>query len=109
MTKITGQCAVCKNTAYEVELIASMLTVHSFLGEQFECISARKTETLKNILESHDLAAGYRLQANAFPGYCPDCKRSYCGDHWRLWTLADEGWFEGFAAWCPQGHQKIID
>lgn len=109
MTKMSAQCALCHNAAYEMQLVGSILTVHSFLGEQFECLSPHKSETLQTLLDAHDLAAGYQLQADAFPGYCPVCECNYCGDHWRLRTMADNGWFEGFTASCPMGHQKIID
>jgi hypothetical protein len=42
-------------------------------------------------------------------GYCPECDRIYCGEHYRLEETFDEGFYDCTYGTCPEGHRRMLD
>jgi hypothetical protein len=59
-------------------------------------------------VQAIDAAALYALDRTWIPFYCPDCDRSFCGDHWNLKPTFDWG-FDHYSGTCPVGHPHFID
>jgi len=41
-------------------------------------------------------------------GYCPECDKVYCEDHYHTWEIFDDGFYDCTKAECPQNHVRII-
>ena len=59
-------------------------------------------------LQSGDPAALFAIDREYAPFWCPTCRASYCGEHYRNWTLYDDGFFDCVRGECPAGHERIL-
>jgi hypothetical protein len=59
-------------------------------------------------LQSGDPAALYAIDREYAPFWCPTCRASYCREHYRSWTLYDDGFFDCIQGVCPAGHERML-
>jgi hypothetical protein len=57
-------------------------------------------------------AAVFDLDPEYAPFYCPDCRASYCGDHWDRQDVFDDDlpeWHDSIRGRCPNGHERMLE
>lgn len=47
-------------------------------------------------------------QSSGVHGYCPECERMYCIQHYTVEEEWDESWFKGARGACPRGHRREL-
>ena len=60
-------------------------------------------------LESGDPAALFAIDSEYAPFWCPTCRLSYCREHYRTYTVLDEGFFDYTGGICPEGHERKLE
>ena len=70
-------CAVCAQEAGRLQIEGDELRRTSFTST----LTQRATTGVRAAIAS--AAALHALDPELAPFYCPDCEKTYCGDHWR--------------------------
>lgn len=104
-------CSVCAKPAGTIELrvVDGQWEVHR------ESFTSRLTSVpgdltaLRAALVTADARALLGLDLEYAPFYCPDCRASYCREHWRLRDVFDNGWHDSIHGTCPHGHTRMLE
>jgi hypothetical protein len=109
----TWACEICGSAAGSIavnesgdvrrERFTSVITTH---------LPDPATGELRPALTAGDAAAIYDLDSELAAWWCPECKKSYCGDHWLRWDLFDEddpSWHDSIRGRCPEGHERMLE
>jgi hypothetical protein len=106
-------CAICGGAAGSIALNDS--------GEvRRECFTSvittrlpdAATSELRAALAAGDAASLYDLDPELASWWCPECQKSYCGDHWVRWDVFDEddpNWHDSIRGRCPDGHERMLE
>ena len=75
---------------------------------------AIKTEHLEDIIQAFqkkdfNFIHHYLVICNGLDGYCPDCNKIYCDDHWTFYPNHDDGFYDDTKGICIKGHKRIVD
>jgi hypothetical protein len=54
-------------------------------------------------------SALYALDPELAPFYCPRCRASYCGEHWRTYDVFEDGLHDSIRGECPSGHDRMLE
>lgn len=60
----------------------------------------------RQALPSGDAAAAFAIDYELTAWWCPECEKSYCGEHWQHWAVYDPDYgssLDYIQGWCPQG------
>jgi hypothetical protein len=90
-----------------LQLRDSILTRTSFTSVMTQAGS----DALQVLLERGDVADMYAYDRELVPFWCPDCARSYCGDHWQTWNVFDDatGGLDCIRGTCPNRHERMLE
>jgi hypothetical protein len=50
----------------------------------------------------------YEMDREMVPFWCPPCHKSYCVQHWEIWDVFDETFFDERRGRCPKGHERQL-
>jgi hypothetical protein len=70
-------------------------------------LTQRESERIREAIA--DAAALYALDPEFAPFYCPECERTYCGEHWRTEDVFADGFHESIRGTCPEGHARLLE
>ena len=59
-------------------------------------------------LGAGDAEALYAAEREFAPFWCPRCRASYCSQHWVVWDVYDDGFFEEKRGRCLKGHERML-
>ena len=62
-----------------------------------------------DVAAAHERVKSYRALEDGIDGYCPDCDKIYCRNHYAVQETFDEGFYDCAYGTCPEGHRRIID
>lgn len=97
-------CAICWQEAGRLKIEGVQLRRTSFTST----LTQAATDDVRAAIAS--AAALYALDPELTPFYCPDCTRSYCGEHWRRENVFEDDYFhEGIRGTCPEGHERLLE
>jgi hypothetical protein len=85
------------------------LVVATFFGVQSQPVPAGGVGSVGQAIREQDASALYRLAFSYAPFHCPQCKLSYCGEHWE-WNRFqdDENGISGVEGTCPRAHFHVL-
>ena len=66
-------------------------------------------EGVREAVRAGDVAALHALDLELAAWWCPECRASYCGDHWQWWDEFDEGFHDEIRGVCPEGHERMLE
>ncbi len=66
-------------------------------------------KTFAILLSLEDSIGLYQMNKALLPTFCPQCSKYYCGEHWNVNILFDDGYFDCANGTCPEGHKKTIE
>ena len=66
-------------------------------------------ESVARALGLGDPAALYAIDPEYASFWCPGCRASYCGAHFRTEQVFDEGFYDCTYGTCPAGHRRMLD
>lgn len=112
-------CAVCSEIAVifktgvpEIEKENKLLYSGIAMRTYFSLEHAPKVFSL---LQKDDIRGvhEYIIEKTAFregvDGYCPDCDKIFCREHYNVQETFDEGFYDCSYGTCPSGHRRMID
>jgi hypothetical protein len=113
----TFYCHLCWQPAATLTLDADgqQLRLDGFVWQNStERVTGQVAVRVRQALQTRDAAALHLLNRLWAPFYCPDCRRIYCLNHWRVTYAFDDdpdfpGWYDAAYGQCPQGHRQLID
>jgi hypothetical protein len=88
-----------------------LLVLEGFLGKDSVRLGPAAGDALVPVLRLDDAAGLYALNLEFAPFYCPECRRVYCADCWRMFNVfADDlpGFLEEVRGICPEGHERML-
>jgi hypothetical protein len=112
-------CAVCGEaaavfalrggvSAKEEQLVFSGITHR-------QSINRRYAKAIFGLLEKADIDGVHNYTRKkgilefGIDGYCPECKKMYCTQHYSAREFFDEGFYDYTEGTCPKGHTRIVD
>ena len=96
-------CSRCGREAGRLTIEGDTLRRTSFTST----LTQRATPSIREAIAS---ASGlHALDPELAPFYCPDCERSYCGDHWRREDVFEGDFHEAIRGTCPVGHERLLE
>jgi len=88
---------------------STTLVVTTFFGVQSQPVPAQRIDFVAQAIRGQDASALYRLTFSYAPFHCPDCKLSYCGEHWKWNSFDDdENGINGIEGTCPRDHFHVL-
>ena len=75
-------------------------------------LSETEADALRHALGRGDAAEAYAIDYELAPWWCPECEKSYCGEHWEHSAVYDQdcaSWLEYIQGRCPQGHGRELE
>jgi len=111
-------CALCNQLAGTVELLPAThpealskkptIAIREFVGIEHVAVSGDLSQ-LETALRNSDAAALYKVERLWAPFYCPECLRVYCRNHWKIFPVYDETFYDCSYGYCPEDHKRLID
>jgi hypothetical protein len=83
-----------------------------FTGPMGLRLSETDADTLRRALARGDAAGAFAINYELTPWWCPECEKSYCGEHWSHWAVDDPdyaSWLDHVQGWCPHGHGRKLE
>ena len=124
----TFRCARCGKVASSVALIVEKLPTDGprgagsgsggliaetgFFGEWWQAVARGALAPVADALRTGSASALYDIEPLWAPFYCPDCRLSYCDEHWDIRLEFDEDWpdwYDCAMGTCPSGHTRMVD
>jgi hypothetical protein len=106
-------CHLCGAVAATVTVTGEgTMQQAGFLGVMTQGIDPAAYREIAKALWAGDAAHLHRLHVLWAPFYCPDCRKVYCRDHWRIFPPFDSdfpGWYDCAYGTCPEGHRHLVD
>jgi hypothetical protein len=65
-------------------------------------------EQVAQALDTGDGAVLFAIDQEYAPFWCPRCAAAYCREHYRSFTVYDEGFFDCIRGVCPKGHERTL-
>jgi hypothetical protein len=97
-------CELCGQEAAKLTCADGELRRETFTG------TLTQPETAAVRAAIADAAALYALDLELAPFYCPECRRTYCGDHWdRRDVFEAEYLHDSIRGTCPEGHERLLE
>jgi hypothetical protein len=84
------------------------LVVETFFGVQSQPVNPELLQSVAQAIREQDASALYELGYSNAPFHCPQCKLSYCGEHWKWNRFEDEYDINGIEGTCPRGHFHVL-
>lgn len=82
----------------------------SFTSRLWTSVSRAQRAAMRHALRDTDAAALFAVDLELAPFWCPQCERSYCGEHWMRWSVFDDdGWHDSIRGRCPHGHERMLE
>ena len=110
--RATFECSRCGREAGEIRLTPAEVRRESWPGVAIYPLEPPAAASLEEALAARDVARIFELNLELTPFWCPECRASYCSDHWDWWDV----WDEDFVAWrdsvrgrCPEGHERMLE
>jgi hypothetical protein len=98
------RCAICRREAGRLKIEGEELRRTSFTSTLTQAATDAVRETIASA------AALHALDPELAPFYCPDCGKTYCGEHWRREDVFEDSHFhEGIRGTCPEGHERLLE
>ena len=76
-------------------------------------VDAAAFEPLREMILAGDVQRLYEFDLEVASFYCPVCRASYCGDHWKRRDVFDEEegftWHDSIRGRCPSGHDRMLE
>jgi predicted RNA-binding Zn-ribbon protein involved in translation (DUF1610 family) len=102
--KAIHRCSRCDNEAATLTCENGTFTRATFTG------TLTQPETASVRAAIGDARTLHALDLELAPFYCPTCRRTYCGDHWRVEDVFDEdGFHDAIRGACPEGHERLLE
>jgi hypothetical protein len=100
-------CSVCGEEAGSLLVEDGLLVRDSFTSRLTQGASERVLELVRD----RDVAGLYAYDRELTPFWCPDCGRSYCGNHWRTNNVFDDetSGLDCIRGTCPEGHERMLE
>ena len=111
-------CAACNAQAGLVQLFgpaeSAGIVRDSFTRRLTLRVSVDAFERVQQMIEAGDAAGLYAFDIEVASFYCPDCRASYCGDHWKRYDVFDDDeegftWHDSIRGCCPHGHTRMLE
>jgi hypothetical protein len=97
-------CELCNQQAAELTCENGELRRETFTGT----LTQPETPAVRAAIA--DAAALYALDPELAPFFCPECRRTYCGDHWETRDVFDDdGFHDSIRGTCPEGHERMLE
>ena len=96
-------CAICGKEAATLQCVDGEFRRETFTGLLTQPETGRIREAIA------DAAALHALDPELAPFYCPECDRTYCGDHWTTEDVFEDGFHECIRGTCPEGHARMLE
>jgi hypothetical protein len=84
------------------------LVVETFFGVQSQPVAPGLLHSVAQAISEQDASALYQLAYSYTPFHCPQCKLSYCGEHWKWNSFEDDYDIHGIEGTCPRGHFHVL-
>ncbi len=115
--QLTLTCAVCGKPAAVIKLTCGKgnkprLVITQFLGTTTASVEEEHVDEVWQALIRGNLDALMELDPLWAPCYCPECKQSYCQNHWIVVPRFDEDFpdfYDCAYGTCPKGHERMVD
>jgi hypothetical protein len=107
-------CARCGKEAGSVQLFGdrarASIERRSFTSRMSAVVPAKTFDRLHAAIAAADARELHALDLEYAPFYCPKCDASYCGEHWKRWSVYDDdGWHDSIRGSCPDGHERMLE
>jgi hypothetical protein len=99
----THFCGRCGNEAGKLTCADGELRRVSFTS----VLTQRETPAVRAVIGS--ARALYELDFELAPFFCPECDRSYCGEHWNATDIFEDGVHDSIRGTCPEGHERLLE
>ncbi|MDA0159454.1 hypothetical protein OM076_04190 [Solirubrobacter ginsenosidimutans] len=97
-------CWLCEKEAARLTCVEGEFRRETFTGT----LTQPETPSVRRAIA--DAAALYAHDPELAPFYCPDCRHSYCGDHWRREDVfEDDSFHDSIRGTCPEGHNRMLE
>ncbi|MDO8740937.1 MAG: hypothetical protein Q7J54_05200 [Candidatus Woesearchaeota archaeon] len=105
------KCGVCDQKAAVVDIYKKYKEMRISSALRSFVIKSKQLEDIIISFKKKDLGFihQYLINCNGLDGYCPDCKKVYCHDHWQLNSIFDGSFSDYTKGECPKGHKRILD
>ena len=82
----------------------------SFTSRLTARIPAPAFEPLRQLIVKGDAEGLWSMDLEFAPFFCPVCRATFCGAHWKRWDVFDEdGWHDSIRGACPEGHERMLE
>ena len=125
VAKAVFKCAQCGEVAARVALVldepvpgessssrSGLIAESEFFGDWEQVVLAAGLRPVADALVDEDAAALYQVDPLWAPFFCPECRASYCHEHWSMTVIFDEewtSWYDYTEGTCPRGHKRMVD
>jgi hypothetical protein len=99
----TYHCAVCGRQAGRLVVEGEELRRESFTSTLTQPVTPAVRAALGSAERLH------ALDPELAPFYCPDCRASYCGEHWRRRDIFEGAFHDSIRGICPKGHDQMLE
>jgi hypothetical protein len=102
--KAIHSCSLFDNEAARLSCAGGEFRRETFTGT----LTQPETPAVRSAIA--DAAALHALDPELAPFYCPDCRHTYCGDHWRREDVFEDDFFhDSIRGTCPEGHTRMLE
>lgn len=105
-------CSVCEKKAILFKFLGERI-IQIMSAQRCYAVECQDIDAFKKRLQNRDFKLVHEfLIKKDYDGldyYCPECDKIYCIDHYAIFPIFEDSFYDYSVGVCPSGHKREVD